>query len=65
MKKETIIAIIKKRIALTKAEYKRQSDLYEKDKCYGKPDYTWYETRIKTFNETLELIGMLDNPHNE
>lgn len=64
MKKEKIIALIKKRIASTQAEYDRQKDLYDKDKRYVQPDYCWCDTRIKAFNEALELIGMLDNNHN-
>ena len=64
MEKNKIIALLKGRIASTQAEYDRQNDLYNKDKRYGKPDWCWCDTRIKAFNEALELIGMLDNKHN-
>ncbi len=64
MEKNKIIALLKERIASTQAEYDRQNDLYNKDKRYGKPDWSWYDARIKAFNEALELIGMLDNKHN-
>lgn len=41
-------------------EYNRQHSLYEKDKKYAKPDYTWYDTRTKALNEILQLVGMLE-----
>ncbi len=64
MTKEKIIELIKQRIEDTKKEFKRQETLYNTSKKYSHPDYTWYDTRIKTFRESLELIGMLDNLNN-
>lgn len=60
MNKEKIKKIIKERITRAKEEYNRQCKLFDDDKGYDSPDYTWYITRLKTFNESLELIGMLD-----
>lgn len=64
MTKEKIIELIKQRIEDTKKEFKRQETLYNTSKKYSPPDYTWYDTRIKTFRESLELIGMLDSLNN-
>ena len=60
MNKERLKEIIKARIIATDEEYNRQYSLYEKDKKYAKPDYKWYDTRIKALNETLQLVGMLE-----
>lgn len=64
MTKERIIELINQRIKDTKEEFKRQERLYNTSKKYSAPDYTWYDTRIKTFRESLELIGMLDSSNN-
>ena len=59
MNKEKLKEIIKERINATYKEYSRQTNLYMEDKRYAKPDIGWFDTRIKTFKECLELIGML------
>jgi len=60
MDKTTVMNIIRKRIDEAKEELSRQEQLYAKDKGHAKPDYGWYATRIRAFNEALELIGMID-----
>lgn len=60
MDKQKLKEKIKERIDSTYKEYKRQVQLYANDKMYARPDDGWFNTRIKTFNECLELIGMLD-----
>ena len=60
MDKEKLKEKINERIDSTYKEYKRQTDLYKKDKRYARPDDGWFDTRIKTFKECLELIGMLE-----
>lgn len=60
MNKQKLKEKIKERIDSTYKEYKRQVQLYANDKRYERPDESWFDTRIKTFKECLELIGMLE-----
>lgn len=64
MTKEKLIERIRAKIEDTEKEYKRQCDLWDRDERYSRPDADWRYTRIRAFNEVLELVGMLDNSHN-
>ena len=63
MNVEKVKTTIKTRISATKAEYKRQSDLHQKDNKYAAPDYGWFDGRVGAFNEALELLGMIGKPN--
>ena len=65
MDKEKIIEILKKRVRSENDELQRQISLYEKDKRYAKPDYSYTNGRISAFKETIELIGMLNKKNNK
>lgn len=65
MEKSRIIELIKERIELAKNQLQREIALYEKNKCYAVPDYSYYNGRMSAFNEAIELIGMLDKKNNK